>query len=565
MGNDLGRGATGIGKDTRSAKSFTPPLPAGTAALSAAMEEAIVRALNQDISFSAENQAAFREDRPFVRDLLDEDRTMRNAAFEAESQNSVEDRETMRRLLELGLSAFGEDRARLEQDRATRDAFISQITGALDASQRPTVPALEAPRDVSLPGAPTLPAYTPPQFQAPGAPNLPGAPTLPTPGQGPAVERIPALDTFIAQMDEALKTGGVGAQIPLISRATEASRQATSNALSQLDEQLAASGLGRSSYGMRNRGDILLRGEQATADVGPRIAQEFINLGAQVLPGVEAGRSTAQRGAFESSTQRFLAEADTVLKRYGLDLDAVLKQYGIDVNAAVQRFGVETTAESQRFNALVDSAIRQYGIDVNAEINRYGTDVDAATKRYGVDVGRYGTELTALGSQESDLIRALVALTSGVSIPGTPQFGGAQAPSPQQLLGFGINAASPSQFLGLGPTGASLVQSGTSRANTGASVAAQRDIAEWQAIAQIYSSAISAAGCWIAFALYGPGCKWALARYYLFVVWQGQTAELTRRMYLKFGRRIARHPVFCRVLKPLFDIAVKRGEQAWAS
>lgn len=518
---------TGIGKDKR--KAQPTPVSPGTAQLSAAMEEAIIRALNQDISFSAENQAAFREDRPFVREMLDEDRAVRNAAFDTETQYAAEDRETAARLLELGLEAFGEDRGILASDRATRDAVIDAIAASLDdISGPPIAPAYEAPGGVELPGAPRLPeflgaeapsmpTYTPPAYAGPGAPQRPAAPTMPTVGAGPAAERVPTLDTLIAQIDEALKTGGVGAQMPIISRATEASRRATSSALSQLDEQLAATGLGRSSYGMRNRGDILLRGEQATADIGPRIAQQFVDLGAQILPGVEAGRAAADRGSYEAATQRFVSEADAVLKRYGLDLDSVMKQYGVDVGAAVQKYGIASEAELQRFKTLVDSAmrqygidmgaeiqrystetdavLRQYGIDVGAEMQRYGTDVDAATRRYGTDVGRYGTELTTLAGQESDLLRALVALTSGVSVPGTPTQAPSQAaPSPQQLLGFGLQAASPSPFLNVGPTGASLVSSGVQRGVAGAQVAAQRDTAEWAAIASIYKASIEAAG-----------------------------------------------------------------------
>lgn len=393
MGNEVGRAITGIGKDTR--KATPTNLPASTQALSQEMSDAIVKAINQDISFAAENQQAFREDRPLSQQYTSEDRALRDALIQRENT-------TTDQMLQLALETFGVDRANLAQDRATREGVIQGTAEGLDTSGS-------------------------------------------------------VLNTLISQIDEALKTGGVGAQIPIIARATEASRGATSNALGQLDAQLAASGLGRSSYGMRTRADTLLKGEQATADIGPKIAQSFIDKGATVLPSVV-----------------------------------------------------------------------------------------------------------------SDFLRSLVSLSSGATVPASPATPSTALINPQQVAGFNLaNPTQPTPYLGLGPTGASLVASGTQQGVAGAQVAAQRDIAEWQAITQIYSSAIQAAGsagggCWVAFAIYGPGCKWALARFYIFSVWQGRTADIVRVAYRAIGPRLARSRRLCRMLKPLFDLAVKRGERAWA-
>lgn len=395
---DVGRAVTGIGKDTR--KATPTPVPSSTAALSAGMEEAIIAGMRQDQAFSAESQAAFREDRPFVRRLLEEDRAMRDEAFRTEQRFSTE-------------------------DRANRDVTVAMLERML------------------------------------------ARPALGEPSVGTRETREPVLDTLIAQIGEALRTGGVEAQAPIISRAVESSKVATSNALRDLDERLGSTGLAGTPYGERTRAGTLQAGELATANVPTDLAKFMLSLGAQILPGVESARTTA-------------------------------------------------------------------------EINR-GT----------LSANREAIENTRVG----DIVRALVGLRSGVAL----------APSPQQLLGFAASQAPAGPMLSLGPTGASLVASGTQRGIAGARIAADRDIAEWQAIASIYSAAISAAGCWVALAIYGPSREFVLARYWIVEAWQGCVADITRLIYRKVGRHVAKSKMLCRLLKPLFDIAVKRGEQAWAS
>ena len=55
--------------------------------------------------------------------------------------------------------------------------------------------------------------------------------------------------TLADQMLEALQTGGIGAQIPLINRAVDASARATGGALKDIDADLAQSGLAGTPFG----------------------------------------------------------------------------------------------------------------------------------------------------------------------------------------------------------------------------------------------------------------------------------------------------------------------------
>ena len=80
------------------------------------------------------------------------------------------------------------------------------------------------------------------------------------------------------QIQEALTTGGVGAQIPIISAAQQQSRQATSSAIRGLTEDVARSGLARTPFAARALGETRLAGEQATGLIPSQIASQFIGM-----------------------------------------------------------------------------------------------------------------------------------------------------------------------------------------------------------------------------------------------------------------------------------------------
>lgn len=87
------------------------------------------------------------------------------------------------------------------------------------------------------------------------------------------------------QFLEALTTGGVGARIPIIEKAQEASRMATSNSLQQLDTQLAQSGLAGTPFGNRIRADALMSGRRETAMIPTNIVGQLL----QQVPGYVTG------------------------------------------------------------------------------------------------------------------------------------------------------------------------------------------------------------------------------------------------------------------------------------
>lgn len=81
---------------------------------------------------------------------------------------------------------------------------------------------------------------------------------------------------LVRQLSEALRTGGVGAQIPIIGQAVSAANQATSSALRDTQGSLASSGLARTPYGQRILADTRLSGAQQAARIPTDIAQSFI-------------------------------------------------------------------------------------------------------------------------------------------------------------------------------------------------------------------------------------------------------------------------------------------------
>lgn len=127
----------------------------------------------------------------------------------------------------------------------------------------------------------------------------------------------PGLKLYAGQTEEALRTGGIGAQIPVIKRAEEGSRAATSQALTQLDQQLALSpALASSPWAALARGRVLQAGELSTSQIPVQIAQGFIgaapgflNQGAQISfggLGSAGGQQTAANIATSQNQIDFL-------------------------------------------------------------------------------------------------------------------------------------------------------------------------------------------------------------------------------------------------------------------
>jgi hypothetical protein len=91
---------------------------------------------------------------------------------------------------------------------------------------------------------------------------------------------------ILQQLNEALRTGGVGAQIPIIQQAVSGANQATSQALRGTESSLASSGLSRTPYGQRILAETRLGGAQAAGRIPTDIAQGFIGQAPQFSQGL---------------------------------------------------------------------------------------------------------------------------------------------------------------------------------------------------------------------------------------------------------------------------------------
>jgi len=91
-----------------------------------------------------------------------------------------------------------------------------------------------------------------------------------------SAETMPIRQTLSSQFQEALNTGGIGAQIPLISAMQSESRRATSNAQRATTGDLAASGLSRTPFGQQILAGGRQQGEMATSMIPSSVAQGFI-------------------------------------------------------------------------------------------------------------------------------------------------------------------------------------------------------------------------------------------------------------------------------------------------
>jgi hypothetical protein len=122
-------------------------------------------------------------------------------------------------------------------------------------------------------------------------------------------ESTPARQELLSQMEEALTTGGVGARMPIISKAEEASKQATSRSLRALEGQLAQTGQAGTPFGTRALGEMSQRGEQATAAIGPQMAAQFLAQIAPLVFGQASQGIQGLSGAVEGQAGQAGAEA----------------------------------------------------------------------------------------------------------------------------------------------------------------------------------------------------------------------------------------------------------------
>lgn len=113
---------------------------------------------------------------------------------------------------------------------------------------------------------------------------------------------------FFGQMLEMLQTGGVGAQAPIISRALESSKQATSTALRETEAGLTQRGLVGTPFGERTLAAQRGAGAAETARIPTDIATTFMSLIPQAvgqaqqtgISGLAAGRTEQASSAMNA-------------------------------------------------------------------------------------------------------------------------------------------------------------------------------------------------------------------------------------------------------------------------
>jgi hypothetical protein len=98
-------------------------------------------------------------------------------------------------------------------------------------------------------------------------------------------ETRPLRRNLTDQLLEALKTGGAGAQLPIVNKAVESSNRATSNTLRNLDEQLAQFGLTGTPFGVEARTQAEQQGRYQTSQIEPNFVMQMLSQ----IPGFVTG------------------------------------------------------------------------------------------------------------------------------------------------------------------------------------------------------------------------------------------------------------------------------------
>lgn len=109
----------------------------------------------------------------------------------------------------------------------------------------------------------------------------------------------PVNEELAAQTGEALRTGGVNAQIPSVNRAMDASREAYSTSYQNTKNQLSEAGLADSQFGQQILASLRTEGGQQIANTPSAVTDQFLS---QSVPQVLA-QGRAGLGPIETAAQ----------------------------------------------------------------------------------------------------------------------------------------------------------------------------------------------------------------------------------------------------------------------
>jgi len=96
----------------------------------------------------------------------------------------------------------------------------------------------------------------------------------------------PPQEAVLSQLNEALRTGGIGARIPIAQQSVAQTSSATNQGLRELQGRLDAQGLGGSTYGNRVYEGARLQGAQEIAQIPTSIAYQEIQQAPQFVQNV---------------------------------------------------------------------------------------------------------------------------------------------------------------------------------------------------------------------------------------------------------------------------------------
>lgn len=171
------------------------------------------------------------------------------------------------------------------------------------------------------------------------------------------------LNTLLGQGLEAAKTGGVGAQIPIVQKSVEASRRAGSQAQTQARGDLARSGAGRTTQGQDILARLGLESSLATERIPTDFTQNFIN----ALLGISTqatGQSVGAAGAAASGANTARAiniQAANPFLAAGAGLGANLGALGVTKGAGflsdllTRGGGIDTAGITQAGQSITDA------------------------------------------------------------------------------------------------------------------------------------------------------------------------------------------------------------------
>ena len=105
--------------------------------------------------------------------------------------------------------------------------------------------------------------------------------TAPSPGLAPASQKLisgvePVSTELSSQLLEGLQTGGIGARIPLVTRAVEESKTALSRTLAEIEKGLTQKGLTGTPFGERILAEERGAGAFRESQIGPKLTADFL-------------------------------------------------------------------------------------------------------------------------------------------------------------------------------------------------------------------------------------------------------------------------------------------------